>query len=179
MIFSFSLLFLCCLGLVFFVCVCWGKKHSTSNVQGKYSTPQPHPPEEISFRDHYSVPNQDGAFEIHNLVLPLESPLRKGLSLHSLPVCQYFSSKSKLGDRVHLLHLFRKAINYFLLGQKLYHLLYLPKQDSRRETDNIRSFPFQFQAGPEGEEKPRGRKLKTPSLSLLLRDWDLAVPYIP
>lgn len=70
---------------------------------------------QISFRDHYSVHNQDGAFEIHILVL----------------VCQYYSSKSKLRDRVHLLHLFRKAINYFLLGRKLYHLVYLPKQDSR------------------------------------------------
>lgn len=88
---------------------------------------------------------------------------------------KYYSSKSKLGDRVHLLHLFKKSISYFLLGWKLYHLVYLPKQDLCQETGNIRSFPFQFQAGPEGEEKPRNREGESWKPLLCLCFWGTGI----
>lgn len=90
-------------------------------------------------------------------------------------MCQYYSSKSKLGDRVHLLHQFRKAINYFLLARKLYHLNFIILNRFRAKkliTSGVSLFSFRQDL--KERRNREGEKLETPSLSLLLRDWDLA-----
>lgn len=97
--------------------------------------------------------------------------------MHS-PCCVSVLVKQKQNQRQAVpVPLFRKARKYFLLGIKLYHLVHLPKlalhRGTQKITPGVSLFSFRL-------PNCKGvRELELLSLSLVLRDWDFGITYIP